>query len=102
MPPSESAPNPSPSPLPAQQDSKSDLFEIPTRGRPIDQKAEGNQNQIIGQAVSSTIFNVTGGQITIYPSQLGRPCPAETQPSTSKIGANPYQGLLAFQETERC
>jgi WD domain, G-beta repeat len=68
--------------------------------RTTNQQSEGNQNQIIGQAVSSTIFNVTGGQITIYPSQLDRPCPAGTQPSTSKIGANPYQGLLAFQETD--
>ncbi|NJR38187.1 MAG: ATP-binding protein [Leptolyngbyaceae cyanobacterium CSU_1_4] len=68
--------------------------------RPIDQQSEGNQNQIIGQAVSSTILNVTGGQITIYPSQFDRPCPPETQPSTSTIGANPYQGLLAFQETD--
>ena len=66
----------------------------------IDQKLTGNQNQIIGQAVSSTIFNVTGGQITIYPSQLDRPTPAVSEPSTSAIGANPYKGLLAFQETD--
>lgn len=78
--------------VPIQQDSKGD--------HTTNQQSEGNQNQIIGQAVSSTIFNVTGGQITIYPSQLDRPCPLEPQPSTSKIGANPYQGLLAFQETD--
>ena len=66
----------------------------------IEQAATGNQNQIIGQAVSSTIFNVTGGQITIYPSQLDRPATVESEASTSAIGANPYKGLLAFQETD--
>ena len=66
----------------------------------IEQAATGNQNQIIGQAVSSTIFNVTGGQITIYPSQLDRPAAVESEPSTSAIGANPYKGLLAFQEND--
>ncbi len=66
----------------------------------VEQAATGNQNQIIGQAVSSTIFNVTGGQITIYPSQLDRPAAVESEPSTSAIGANPYKGLLAFQETD--
>ncbi|MBW4515909.1 MAG: WD40 repeat domain-containing protein [Timaviella obliquedivisa GSE-PSE-MK23-08B] len=90
--PDASLPNASEVSVKIPQDSKSD--------RPIDQQSEGNQNQIIGQAVSSTIVNVTGGQVTIYPSQLDRPCPVETQPSTSKIGANPYQGLLAFQETD--
>jgi hypothetical protein len=65
----------------------------------LDQKSEGNQNQTIGQAISSTIYNVTGGQITIYQSQIDRLLPTpEAKPSD--IGANPYKGLLAFQETD--
>lgn len=66
----------------------------------LDQKSEGNQNQIIGQAISSTIYNVTGGQITIYQSQLDRALSPAAPPAPSVIGANPYKGLLAFQETD--
>jgi hypothetical protein len=76
----------------------------PTKPSKLDthyrQTIEGDRNQSIGQAVSSTIFNVTGGQITIYPSQLDRSAPVEPPPSTSPIGANPYKGLLAFQVTD--
>ncbi|MEP0873573.1 AAA family ATPase [Trichocoleus desertorum AS-A10] len=67
---------------------------------PVQQDVTGDRNQIIGQAVSSTIVNVTGGgQITIYQSQLERSLKAESEPS-STIGPNPYKGLMAFQETD--
>lgn len=66
----------------------------------IEQESRGDQNQIIGQAVSSTIVNVTGhGQVTIYQSQLERTLQCEP-PTPTTIGSNPYKGLSAFQETE--
>ncbi|MCU0566779.1 MAG: WD40 repeat domain-containing protein [Oculatellaceae cyanobacterium Prado106] len=63
----------------------------------VQQSAQGNKNQIIGQAVSSTIFNVTGGQVTIYPANSNRPAPLPTSHSPLPT---PYQGLLAFQEND--
>jgi WD domain, G-beta repeat len=66
----------------------------------VDQTAQGDRNQVIGQVSGGTVVNVTGGgQITIYQSQIDRVQPALAA-HPSAIGANPYQGLLAFQETD--
>ncbi|MEP0873557.1 AAA family ATPase [Trichocoleus desertorum AS-A10] len=67
---------------------------------PVQQDVTGDRNQVIGQAVSSTIVNVMGGgHITIYQPQLERSLKAEPE-SPSTIGPNPYKGLMAFQETD--
>jgi WD40 repeat protein len=67
----------------------------------IQQDSKGGYNQIIGQAVSSTIVNVTsGGQVTIYRSEQERSFQAGSQNSSRPIRFNPYKGLLAFQESD--
>jgi len=72
----------------------------PSDSPTLQQNIEGDRHQIIAQMLGGTVLNVTGGgQITIYQSQIDRPPPTpEAKPSD--IGANPYKGLLAFQETD--
>jgi hypothetical protein len=62
----------------------------------IEQNIKGDHNQTIGQ--------VLGGMV-VYGTVIYNDSPAEPNSSTAqtkdpKIGANPYKGLLAFQETD--
>jgi ABC-type branched-subunit amino acid transport system substrate-binding protein len=62
----------------------------------IRQDLDGNQNQIIGQ--------VLGGMVVYGPVIYNTTHPeldaADANPEGTKIGPNPYKGLLAFQETD--
>ncbi|MBE9209789.1 pentapeptide repeat-containing protein [Nostoc sp. LEGE 06077] len=52
-----------------------------------------------GQAISQMIGGMAIGQLTVYLSQVQTQL--ETPPTpANKLGANPYQGLLAFRETD--
>jgi WD40 repeat protein len=62
------------------------------------QDVKGNQNQIIGQVLDSIVIYVIGGQAIINPPQNDAGTDAKSK--DSKIGPNPYRGLLAFQETD--
>ncbi|GBE93195.1 pentapeptide repeat-containing protein [Nostoc cycadae] len=52
-----------------------------------------------GQAIAQMIGGMAIGQLTVYLSQV-RTELETSQPPTNKLGANPYQGLLAFRETD--
>jgi WD40 repeat protein len=66
----------------------------------VNQTTQGNRNQVIGEVSGGTVVNVTGGgQITIYQSQIEHSLTSASEAHPA-IGANPYQGLLAFQETD--
>ena len=64
----------------------------------IDQSVEGDRNQVIGQVLGGMVVYVSGGQPIIHaPSESSEASEAAKQ---SKLGPNPYKGLLAFQETD--
>ena len=65
----------------------------------IDQAAEGDRNQTIGQVMGGMVVYVSGGQAIINPAS-GASDTAADKPDRSEIGPNPYKGLLAFQETD--
>ncbi|BAY18226.1 pentapeptide repeat-containing protein [Anabaenopsis circularis NIES-21] len=52
-----------------------------------------------GQAIAQMIGGMAIGQLTVYLSQV-RTELETSQPPANKLGANPYQGLLAFRETD--
>ncbi|AUT00812.1 4-hydroxybutyrate CoA-transferase [Nostoc sp. CENA543] len=52
-----------------------------------------------GQAIAQMIGGMAIGQLTVYLSQV-RTELETSQPPTHKLGANPYQGLLAFREMD--
>jgi hypothetical protein len=51
-------------------------------------------------AISSAIISGNGNKVTIYQYQLERQVQSETISDPGEIGANPYKGLLAFQEED--
>ena len=70
-----------------------------TASTQIDQAAEGDRNQTIGQVMGGMVVYVSGGQAIINPTS-GALDTAADKPDRSEIGPNPYKGLLAFQETD--
>jgi uncharacterized protein YjbI with pentapeptide repeats len=66
----------------------------------VAQDVEGKQNQVIGNANDSNVFNVSAEKAVIFnvaPEVAKLP---DSEPRPSGIGSNPYKGLLAFQETD--
>ncbi|OKH43174.1 hypothetical protein NIES2101_31235, partial [Calothrix sp. HK-06] len=51
-------------------------------------------------AISSAIISGNGNKVTIYQYQLERQVQSEITSDPGEIGANPYKGLLAFQEED--
>ena len=66
----------------------------------INQKGEGNQNQILGQVMESVVLYVSGGQPIINLAQPGESSTAEATPPKRDIGPCPYRGLLAYYEKD--
>jgi hypothetical protein len=71
-----------------------------------DLPADGGNSQIQqdvgnnrGQAIAQMIGGMAIGQLTVYFSQNPTES-AVVKPDTSKLGANPYRGLLAFTEMD--
>jgi WD40 repeat protein len=62
----------------------------------IEQNVEGDRNQTIGQVLGGMV--VYGN--VIYNTPLTEADSSTSQTKDPKIGANPYKGLLAFQETD--
>jgi hypothetical protein len=69
--------------------------------------SEADNSQIgqnIGATKNQTIGQVLGGMVVygtvIYNNPPAEPDSATAQTKDPKIGANPYKGLLAFQETD--
>jgi Pentapeptide repeats (8 copies) len=52
-----------------------------------------------GQAIAQMIGGMAIGQLTVYLSQVRTQLETAQTPA-NKLGANPYQGLLAFRETD--
>ncbi|MEB3233552.1 MAG: ATP-binding protein, partial [Leptolyngbyaceae bacterium] len=70
-------------------------------------KMTGGSNQqsdtVHGQIIAKMTGGMNVGQLTVYVSQMQMPLETvaeKPQPSKTRLGANPYQGLLAFQETD--
>ncbi|MGB3494222.1 MAG: pentapeptide repeat-containing protein [Elainellaceae cyanobacterium] len=62
----------------------------------IQQDLTGDRNQTIGQVYGGMVVYVSGGQAIINPDT-----PQQSQTQAAKpIGANPYKGLLAFDEKD--
>jgi hypothetical protein len=62
----------------------------------IEQNIDGNRTQTIGQVLGGMVVYGT----VIYNSSSAEPDSSTAQTKDPKIGANPYKGLLAFQETD--
>jgi WD40 repeat protein len=62
----------------------------------IEQNVEGDRNQTIGQVLGGMVVYGT----VIYNTPPTEPDSSTSQTKDPKIGANPYKGLLAFQETD--
>jgi AAA ATPase domain len=62
----------------------------------FEQNVEGDRNQTIGQVLGGMVVYGT----VIYNNPPAAPDSATAQTKDPKIGANPYKGLLAFQETD--
>lgn len=65
--------------------------------------ADNRSISIQESAIGSTLISGDGNQVTIYQYQTERKEAPATQPesaSSKSLGANPYKGLLAFQETD--
>lgn len=60
----------------------------------IEQQADRNQGQVIGNLVGGMAI----GQLTVYLSQVSTQ--TEIPAATSLVGDNPYQGLKAFRESD--
>jgi hypothetical protein len=67
-----------------------------TPNSPIEQNIKGDRNQTIGQVLGGMVVYGT----IIYNNSLAEPDSTTPQTKDPKIGANPYKGLLAFQETD--
>ncbi|MBD2457655.1 pentapeptide repeat-containing protein [Nostoc sp. FACHB-87] len=61
----------------------------------IQQDIGSNSGQVLGQMIGGMAI----GQLTVYLSQV-RTELETPQPPANKLSANPYQGLLAFRETD--
>ena len=64
----------------------------------IQQDIQGDRNQSIGQVLGGMVVYVSGGQ-AIFGTTSGQLEESEGK-KPSVVGDNPYQGLLAFQETD--
>jgi hypothetical protein len=62
----------------------------------IEQNIKGDRNQTIGQVLDGMVVYGT----VIYNNPPAEPDSSTAQTKDPKIGANPYKGLLAFQETD--
>lgn len=63
----------------------------------IQQSVHGDRNQPIGQVLGGMVIYVSGGQAIINAGRESQETGTSKRP---EIGANPYQGLMAFQETD--
>ncbi|MBD2318660.1 ATP-binding protein [Phormidium tenue] len=63
----------------------------------INQRVDGDRSQMIGEVYGGIIVYVSGGQAIINPPTTESPV---AKASSSDIGANPYKGLMAFQESD--
>lgn len=61
----------------------------------IQQEVGGDRNQTIGQVLGGMVVYVSGGQAIINTSRE-----AVEKPAPSTLGAKPYKGLMAFQDTD--
>jgi hypothetical protein len=61
---------------------------------------EDRSIKIEKDAISSAIISGDGNKVVIYQYQLERQVEAQKTSHTEEIGANPYKGLLAFQEED--
>jgi ABC-type branched-subunit amino acid transport system substrate-binding protein len=75
-----------------------DSLATPDPDSQIQQSVMGNQNQTVGQVLGGIVIYVSGGQAIINPPISDVASMGISSPS--KIGSNPYKGLLAFQETD--
>jgi hypothetical protein len=80
------------------QPNNPDSFPPPQGNTSFEQGIKGDRNQTIGQVLGGIVVYVSGGQAIFNAGQDQRETP--TKPAHSTIGANPYQGLMAFQETD--
>jgi hypothetical protein len=72
---------------------------VPSNSNPqILQNVTGNQNLPIGMMQGGFVVYVSGGQAIINPPNTDTA--AEGKTKDPQIGANPYKGLRAFQETD--
>jgi WD40 repeat protein len=62
----------------------------------IQQNVDGDRNQVISQVLGGMVVYGT----VIYNNPTAEPDSATAQTKDPQIGANPYKGLLAFQETD--
>jgi AAA ATPase domain len=67
-----------------------------TPNSPIEQNIKGDRNQTIGQVLGGMVVYGT----VIYNNPPAEPDSTTAQTKDPQIGANPYKGLLAFQETD--
>ncbi|MGG6297879.1 WD40 repeat domain-containing protein [Leptolyngbya sp. AN02str] len=64
----------------------------------LQQTTTGDRNQTIGQVLAGgTVVYVSGGQVIFNPTSTTAQAKQDT---STKIGPNPYKGLLAFHETD--
>ena len=65
---------------------------------------DSNDNRSISiqkSAIGSTLISGNGNQVTIHQTDYRESLAAQSEStSTNSLGANPYKGLLAFQETD--
>ncbi|MBU7581341.1 MAG: pentapeptide repeat-containing protein [Nostoc sp. TH1S01] len=78
-----------------QNHSDSDLVFPSNSTNQIQQEIGKNTGQVFGQMIGGMAI----GQLTVYLSQVRTELEIP-QPPANKLGANPYQGLLAFRETD--
>ncbi|UIE36227.1 hypothetical protein [Leptodesmis sichuanensis] len=72
---------------------------LPEMSSHIQQEITGDRNQAIGQVYGGIVVYVSGGQAVFNPAATDPSQPATKKPAR-EIGANPYKGLLAFQEAD--
>jgi len=73
---------------------------LPPQGNTsLQQTTTGDRNQAIGQVLGGIVVYVSGGQAIFHPASI-EPTSADSKPTSSGIGPNPYKGLMAFQETD--
>ncbi|MEG3922248.1 WD40 repeat domain-containing protein, partial [Microcoleus sp. T3_A4] len=81
------------------QPQDSEISNSPNPNLQIQQDTTGDRNQSIGQVLGGIVVNVNGGQ-AIFGATSSEAERSEEKKTQSAIGANPYRGLLAFQETD--
>jgi uncharacterized protein YjbI with pentapeptide repeats len=74
-------------------DSESDLPPAPTN------QIQQNIDETKGQVIAQMMGGLAIGQLIVYLSQAQTEAKSP-QPDTTKLGNNPYRGLLAFRETD--